>query len=109
MKDADGPLVNARVVRKLTDKNGNLIGHANKDINLNTIMYEVQFNDGQLAAYAANVIAQEIYSKVDAEGKKETIIDEIIGYDCDAGYAVPKGKEFFFYGGRKHRRRTTAG
>ena len=28
--DEDGPLINARVVRKLIDENGNLIGHANK-------------------------------------------------------------------------------
>ena len=60
-ENADGPLVNARVVRKLTDKNGNLIGHANKDINLNMIMYEVEFNDGERAAYAANVIAQVMH------------------------------------------------
>ena len=108
-EDCDGPLVNARVVRKLTDKNGNLIGHANKDINLNTIMYEVEFANGTRAAYAANVIAQEIYSSVDAEGRKEQIIDEIIGYDRDKNYAVSKGKEFFFSKGRKHRRRTTDG
>ena len=55
-------------------------------------MYEVEFNDGHRAAYAANVIAQEIYIRVDTEGKKETIIEEIIGYDRDERYAVPKGK-----------------
>ena len=108
-EDCNGPLVNARVVRKLTDKNGNLIGHANKDINLNTIMYEVEFDDGQCAAYAANVIAQEIYSSVDAEGRKEAIIEEIIGFDRNSKYAVPKEKQFFYLKGKKHRRRTTAG
>ena len=97
------------MVRKLTDKNGNLIGHANKDINLNTIMYEVEFDDGQCAAYAANVIAQEIYSSVDAEGRKEAIIEEIIGFDRNSKYAVPKEKQFFYLKGKKHRRRTTAG
>ena len=91
------------------DKNGNLIGHANKDINLNTIMYEVEFDDGQCAAYAANVIAQEIYSSVDAEGRKEAIIEEIIGFDRNSKYAVPKEKQFFYLKGKKHRRRTTAG
>ena len=66
-------------------------------------------SNGTRAAYAANVIAQEIYSSVDAEGRKEQIIDEIIGYNRDKNYAVSKGKEFFFSKGRKHRRRTTDG
>ena len=108
-EDEDGPLINARVVRKLIDENGNLIGHANKNINLNTIMYEVEFPDGERAPYAANVIAQEIYTSVDPDGRRDAIIDEIVDYDRNAKYAVKKENEFFYSKGRKHRRRTTAG
>ena len=34
----DEPLVKARVIRHLTEKNGNLIGYANKEINMNTLI-----------------------------------------------------------------------
>ena len=105
----DGPLVKARVVRHLTDENGNLVGQANRNINLNTLMYEVEFMDGERAPYAANVIVQEIYSSVDPEGRRDLIIEEIVDYSRDPKYAVKKGDEFFHSKGRKHRRRTTSG
>ena len=41
----DGSLVKALVIRHLTDENGNLIGQVDKKINMNTLMYEVEFMD----------------------------------------------------------------
>ena len=62
-------LESAKVIRHLTDENGNIIGDYNEKVNLNTIMYEVEFPDGTRAPYAANKIAQEIYSEVNFEGR----------------------------------------
>ena len=61
-------MVKAKVVGHLTDKNGDLIGCPNEDPRLNTIMYEVEFADGTQRPYAANNIAQETYSQVNADG-----------------------------------------
>ena len=36
---------------------------------LNSIIYDVEFPDGQIKEYAANVIAQNMYSQVDSEGR----------------------------------------
>ena len=49
----DGPLVKVLVIRHLTDKNGNLIGQTNNKMNLNTLMYEVEFVDDEHAPYDA--------------------------------------------------------
>jgi hypothetical protein len=56
--------VQAKVLRHLIDDNGNIIGNANINPILNTIMYEVEFPDGEIKPYAANVIADNIYSQV---------------------------------------------
>lgn len=94
----------------LTDEKGTFIGQASKNINLNTLIYEVEFMDGERAPYAANVIAQETYSSVDPEGHRDLIIKEIVDYvQQDSKYAVKKGDEFFYNKGRKHRRRRTVG
>ena len=62
-------LERAKVICHLTDENGNIIGDYNEKVNLNTIMYEMEFLDGTRAPYAANKIDQEIYSEVDFEGR----------------------------------------
>ena len=92
----DGQSVKDQVIRHLPDENENLISQANKKINMNTLMYEVEFMDGERAPYAANVITQEIYSSVDPEGRRDILIEEIVDYAQDFKYAVKKGCEFFF-------------
>ena len=108
-EDNSGPLVKARVLKHLTDENGNFIGHTNELPHLNTLMYEVEFEDGQRAPYAANQIAAEIYSQVDDEGRRSLIINDIIDHRFDSKYAVPKSKAYFHHQGQKRRRKTTAG
>jgi YD repeat-containing protein len=44
------------------DGSGNLIGKTNPNPLLNTRMYQVQFSDGTVQDYAANHIAEAIYS-----------------------------------------------
>jgi hypothetical protein len=36
---------------------------------LDTHMYEIEFLDGQVAEYSVNVIAENMYTQCDAEGK----------------------------------------
>jgi hypothetical protein len=40
----------------------------------------VQFPDGHVKEYAANALAENIYSQVDAEGIRHLLIDEIINH-----------------------------
>ena len=55
---SDGPLIKARVLRYLTDENGNLVGIPNEDIKFDTTLYEVEFPDGQQEPYDVNIIVQ---------------------------------------------------
>jgi hypothetical protein len=47
---------------------GEPIGHAHSNPFFDTREYEVKFTDGTMKRYAANVIASNMYAKVNDEG-----------------------------------------
>ena len=100
-EDNSEPLVKARVLKHLTDENGNLIGHANENLILNSLMYEIGFPDGRRVPYVANQIAAEIYAQVDTKGIRDLIIDEIKDHNIDTKHPVNKSKAFFYYKDKK--------
>ena len=56
-----------RVVCRATESDGLTIGIFNKNPNLDTIIYEVMFNDGSTQEYAVNRIALSIYDHVNED------------------------------------------
>ena len=48
-----------------------------------TTVYEVEFGDGEVAEYEANVIAQNIYSSIDEEGHHSLVVEEIVDHRTD--------------------------
>ena len=73
-----------RVVRRLRDENGELIGKSNNNPLLDTAQYEVEFEDGAVERYHANIIAEHIYSQMDDEGNGVALLDEIIDHKREA-------------------------
>ena len=53
-------------------------------------MYEVDFLDGEVRPYAANIIANTIWSQVDIEGQRYAIFESIIDHHIDSTIAVLK-------------------
>ena len=53
----------------------------------------MEFEDGSVERYHANIIAEHIYSQVDQDGYGRTLLDEIIDHKVD-GNAVPKSEGF---------------
>ena len=96
------------VVRRRVDDNGNPTGKANENPILDTREYEVQFGDGDILEYSANVIAENLYSQVDAEGHRYVLLDSIIDHRKDAS-AVSKENGLVFVKGKQVRRMTTKG
>ena len=70
----------ARVVRRSKDNKGKLIGKFNENPILNTRVYDVLFPDGSYEQYAANQIAENIYSQVDEEGRRYLMLADIIDH-----------------------------
>ena len=57
-----------RVVWRAIGPDGNIAGRYDENPMFNCMVYEVEFSDGQVKEYAANVIAKNMLSQVDADG-----------------------------------------
>jgi hypothetical protein len=61
-----------------------LIGSYNSNPLLNLMLYDMEFPDGQIKQYGANVITENMYSQVNEEGYSTTIIDSINDYQKES-------------------------
>jgi hypothetical protein len=55
---------------------------------MNSIVYEVEFPDGELKEYAANILAENMLSQVDHEGHNIMLMRDIMDYKRDEALAV---------------------
>ena len=72
-----------RVVKRARDDTGELIGKTNSNPFLDTSVYEVEFEDGAVEKYHANVIAENIYSRIDEYGTNRYVLDEVLEHKAD--------------------------
>ena len=75
-----------KVTRRALGPNGQVAGTYDDNPFLNTIIYEVEFPDGQVKDYAANAIAENMLTQVDSEAFTLSMMDGIINYERDDGY-----------------------
>ena len=61
----------AKVVRRAIDSDGLVIGEFNENPILNSLVYDVEYPDGAVKQYAANVIAENVLGQVDKSGFHE--------------------------------------
>ena len=77
---------------------------------LNSIIYDVEFPDGQVKEYAANIIAENVLTQVDSDGMSTTLMEAIVDHRRDK----EKGRQHHdkhvqTRNGRHHLRKTTKG
>jgi hypothetical protein len=88
-----GTMTKAKVTGRKRDADGNPVGRRNANPILDSREYEVEFPDGATDVFTANIIAENLYSQVDAEGHSYSILEEIIDHKSD-GTAVSKDDGF---------------
>ena len=99
-----------KVTRRALSPDGQVAGTHDDNPFLNTIIYEVEFPDGQVKDYAANVVAENMLTQVDSDGFTLTMMDGIIDYERDDAVVIPKSDAYVVTRrGRKRHRRTTVG
>jgi YD repeat-containing protein len=98
-----------KVIGYKRDASGNLIGKTNPNPLLNTRMYQVQFSDGTVQDYAANLIAEAIYSAVDDEGNQFVLMVEILDYRYTADALLPEQAWITSSNRNRHHVKTTKG
>ena len=65
------------MVSRVKDKDGNLKGTYNKNPILDTRVCDVIFPYESVCHYAANIIAENMYSQVDSNGHHTLLLNEI--------------------------------
>ena len=71
----------AKVVRQSIDRDVNIIGDLDKTPSLHSLVYNVEFPDGTVKQYAANVIAENLLSHVDTNGYHSQELDNILVHE----------------------------
>ena len=107
--DFGGEEIIGTVVKRQKGLDGKPIGRRNKNPLFDTRTYEVKFPGGIIHEYTANVVAENLFAKIDDEGKEFLLVKEIVGHRKD-GDAVPRDEGFILgQNGNKHPKRTTKG
>eukprot|EP00957_Ditylum_brightwellii_P117609 8969801-Ditylum_brightwellii.AAC.1 len=57
---------------------------------MNTMIYDVEFPDGQVCEYATSIIAENMLAQVDLDGYTNTLMESIVDYKKDDAVAVAK-------------------
>ena len=83
----------AKVVGCTKDEDGNIIGTYDYDPMLKSMVYDVEFPDREIKEYSANIIAQNMYAQVDANGHHHTLLDSIVDYE-KLNNAVDKADQY---------------
>ncbi len=99
-----------KVTKRALGPDGTVAGTYDENPCLNTMIYEVEFPDGTLKEYAANVIAENMLCQVDSDGFSLTMMKAITDYRKDDAVAVPKTDKYLTTpSGQKRMRKTTVG
>jgi hypothetical protein len=84
----------AKVVQRAIGPDGITVGEYDENPIMNSIVYEVEFPDGQVKEYSAKVIAENMLSQVDSDGFSTSLMDAIVDYRKDEATAVQKADAF---------------
>ena len=116
-------LINAEILLQLDDKmtmgkvkgrsigdHGKVMGSYHDNPILNSIVYDVEFPDGQVKEYAANILAENMLSQVDPDGHNRLLMKEIVDFKKDPATAVPMDDKYLITkSGQRRLRKTTQG
>ena len=99
-----------KVARQSLDADGRTTGTYHDNPFLNTITYEVEFPDGQVKQYGANIIAENMLTQVGSDGYSLSLMDSVIDHERDPSQAIPIEDKYIKTKSRQKRlRKTTQG
>ena len=99
----------AKLVIRVKDNNVKLKGTYNNNPIIDTRLYNVMFPNGEVCYYAANIIAEHMYSRVDSNGHHILLLKEITEHRKSAMDEPIDEKFVISKTGRQILRNTTKG
>jgi len=103
-----GEIFTGKVKQRACNDDGEMIGEANDNPMLDTRSYVVEFPDGDVSEYTANLIAESMIAQCDENGFDVKLLEAIVDHKKD-GNAVADADRYFINNGRKYPKKTTAG
>ena len=100
---------NALVIGRHRNEDGEIVGTRDENPILSTAIYDVAFPDGTVKQYAANTIAENMYSQVDQEGHTYLMMDSITGHRSNDDAVKIEDQFVTLKNGRRKLRQTTKG
>ena len=86
-------LLIAKVLQRSMDYQGGVIDNLDENLLLNTLIYDVEFPDGNVKKYAANVIAENFLVNCDSKGYYSSMMAFIVDHKRD-GSAVRMDEKY---------------
>ncbi len=106
-------VMSGKVRQHKRESDGSLKGTAHPNPILDTCTYEVEFPNGQVAEYSANVIAENsaaMYTQCDTEGNQYLLLDEIVDWQKDQSTAIKEEDKYVYsHNGNQHYWKMTKG
>ena len=102
-------LQNAKVIGRSKNEHGQITGTYHENPMLNTLVYDVEFPDGEIKEYGANTIAMNMYSQVDADGHRTQLLAGIVDYKKDSRAVSMADKYITTKSGQRRMRKSTTG
>ena len=109
MMEVGGEQIQGRVIQRAKNDDGSKKGKAHKNPLFDTRAYMVEFKDGSVSEYTANIIAENIYSQVDEEGRSYSLLQEISGHRHDESAIRKEDGYDVSYNGNRVPKKTTKG
>jgi hypothetical protein len=103
------PMQMAWVIGRSKSDDGRILGIHDDNPMLNTLLYDVQFPDGLIKEYVANVISENMFSQVDAEGHSYALLEAIVDHKRDSTAVEHADKYIYTKSGTRRLKKTTAG
>ncbi len=99
----------ARVIRRQKNAEGELVGVPNVNPILDTRQYEVQFPDGATDVVNANLIAENLFSQIDEEGRSFHLLKDIDDHRYTSDAIPREDGTYTTSTGTTRKKRTTKG
>jgi hypothetical protein len=97
-----------KVVRRKRELDGTVRERVNANSMLDTRTYEIEFPDGRIDEYTANMIAENMYAQCDIEVRQFNLMEGISDHKT-GGHAVAPDDMYIKHGSNKKVRKTTKG
>ena len=104
-----GEMSTGRVIERVKNADGTLLGTANSNPILDTRQYKVAFGNGTYAEYSANVLIENLYAQIDDDGRSHSLLSGISDHRRNEDAVSIDNGFITLPSGTKKRRITTKG